>query len=163
MSTFSSLQLRFEMAFVNWQIISVGLLVAVCSASIKLDGGGSSFSSVIKGFDYKTLGQEVTLYEKNFHYVGYVTEQWFTSGTKGPFDQYARIRVYIDGEETASLDFMLTMGQAVNAGITNNTPWSSRMFGRLAGSGGFFNTFRIPFTSGIKITVTNEVSNGKLW
>ncbi|XP_028392889.1 uncharacterized protein LOC114517388 [Dendronephthya gigantea] len=151
------------MAFVTLQIISVGLLAAVCSASIKLDGQGSSFSSAIKAYEYKTLGEEVTLFEKKFNYVGYVTEQWFTSSADGPFNQYARIRIYIDGEDTASLDFDLTMGQSVNIEQKNNIPWSTRMFGRQANGGGFFNTFRVPFTSGIKITVTNKVNTGALW
>ena len=157
--------LLFKMAFAKCLVICfVGVLTTLCSAAIRLNGQQQSFSSVIKSFKYEKLGQEVTLYERKFYYVGYVTEQWFTSSQSGPFDEHGRIRVYIDGEETASLDFMLTMGQAVDtSATTNNAPWSTRMFGRLADKGGYFNTFRIPFTDSIKITVTNEVSTGALW
>ena len=152
------------MAFAQW--LTICFVGTLCSAAIELNGQGQTFSSVIKGFNYETLGQELTLYDRKFYYVGYVTEQWFTSSTNGPFDENARIRVYIDGEETASLDYMLTMGQAIDASAeetANRAPWSTRMFGHLANGGGYFNTFRIPFTDSIKITLTNEVSTGALW
>ena len=156
------------MLFTQWLLV---LTLGVLNASyfvytIKLNGAAQSFSSVIKQYNYKTLGEEVTLYKKKFSDIGYVTEQWFTSSADGPFNENGRIRVYIDGETVASLDFMLTMAQAIDAAAEkqqNNPPWSSRMFGRLASGSGYFNTFRIPFMSSIKITVTNEVNTGNLW
>ena len=151
------------MAFAQWlAILILGLLPTLCSATVKLDGQGQSFSSVIKGFEYSTRGNELTLFEKkSVDEPGYVTEQWFTGGA---FDQYARIRIYIDGENEASLDFNVSMSSAVDEAAEGNAqPWSSRMFGRLANNGGFFNTFRIPFLFHIRITLTNTHSTGYLW
>ena len=151
------------MAFAQWlAILILGLLPTLCSATVKLDGQGQSFSSVIKGFEYSTRGNELTLFEKkSVDEPGYVTEQWFAGGA---FDQYARIRIYIDGENEASLDFNVSMSGAVDAAAEGKAqPWSTRMFGRLANGGGFFNTFRIPFSFHIRITLTNTHSTGYLW
>ena len=152
------------MAFAQWlAIFIVGLLPTLCSATVKLDSQGQSFSSVIKQFEYSTRGNELTLFEKKSYEPGYVTEQWFTSQMDGPFDQYARIRIYIDGENEALLDFNVSMCSAVDAAAEGKAqPWSTRMFGRLANGGGFFNTFRIPFLFHIRITLTNT-RTGYLW
>ena len=166
LNTFTLQFYTLKMASALWVVAMVGLITTMCSARTKFNGQGKSFSSVIKGFNYKTLGKEVVLFEKEFPNVGYLTEQWYTSGTNGPFNEHGRIRIYIDGEDTPTLDYMLTMGQAVNGEAeeaVNSAPWSSRLFGRLAKGGGYFNTFRIPFGSQIKITVTNEVNTGNLW
>jgi hypothetical protein len=150
------------MAFAQWlTILTVGLFATLCSAAVELDGNGQSFSSVIKQYHYDTPGNELTLFERKFDSAGYVTEQWFTGG---PFDQYARIRIYLDGEDEASLDFNVTLTEAVDETSDNyKKPWSSRLFGHLASGGGYFNLFRIPFLSHIKITLTNDVTTGYLW
>lgn len=138
-------------------------IVILCSATIKLEDGGQSFSSAIKAFYYHTVGNEVTLFEKQFSEPGYLTEQWFTSSMNGPFDEYARIRVYVDGENDAA-EFNVTLAVAFDQRSEGKAkPWSNRLFGRLANGGGFFNTFRFPFTTGIRITLTNEVTTGYLW
>lgn len=129
---------------------------------------GTSFSSAIKAFHYENLGEEVVLYKRYFGQLGYITEQWFTgmNGQSGPFDSNASVRVYIDGEDVASLDYSLYLSQAIGTKAKEerpNTPWSTRFFGHLADGGGYFTTIRIPFTKEIKITVQNDVSTGYLW
>jgi hypothetical protein len=150
------------MVFAEWRaVFVVGLLLATfCSAAIELDGNGQSFSSVIKQYKYTTPGSEITLFEKAFSQNGYITEQWFTGG---PFDEYARIRIYIDGEDVASLDFNVSLCEAVDPTTDDSAPWSTRLFGHLANKGGYFNLFRIPFNKSIKITLTNDVTSGFLW
>mgnify|MGYP002803519054 FL=1 len=151
------------MVSAEWRaIFTVGFVAMFSSAAIELDGNGQSFSSVIKQYEYTTPGEEITLFEKGFSRPGYVTEQWYTGGT---FDNYARIRIYLDGENVPSLDFRVTICMAVDP-ITNSgdsAAWSTRLFGHLANNGGYFNLFRIPFSKGIKITLTNDVTTGFLW
>lgn len=153
-----------------WTNILILVLGNLCPLSLGYQSVffGSSFSSVVKAFHYETLGEEVILYKESFGRAGYITEQWFagTKDNEGPFDQHGRIRVYIDGEDTASLDHTvpLSVGVGTDAKVEEqNTPWSSRMFGHLANGGGYFNTFRIPFLTQLKITIQNEVSTGYLW
>ena len=148
-------------------MIAFGNLCNCLSTGYKSVLYGSSFSSAIKAFHYNKPGEEVILYKEVFESFGYITEQWFTGGgDKGPFDQHGRIRVYIDGEKTPSIDYTLSLSQAVgtsNEEEERQTPWSTRMFGHLANNGGYYNTFRIPFSTQVVITLQNDVSTGNLW
>lgn len=127
----------------------------------------TSFSSATKAFFYAEIGKEVTLYESSFDRPGFITEQWFTGSNDlpNPFDHDSRIRIYVDYEEEASIDYNVAQAHAVppDAFEEGKSPRGNRMFGRLAQGGGFYNTFKIPFKKGIKVTVTNNVRNGFIW
>lgn len=143
---------------------ALGLLGKVGCVTVKINSDTQSFGSVVKGFQYKNVSIETTLFEKNFSSSGYVTEQWYTgTNSNQEFNQNTRIRIYIDGKEEPSIDYMVLMAHAVLPGATNNKPRSNRFFGKLASGGGYFNTFRIPFNSNIKITMTNDHSTGTVW
>ena len=122
-----------------------------------------SFSDAIKnGFLKK--GEETLLFEKWFGEPGMITQQWFTGS--GIFDEHARIRIYIDSEETASLDFNLYLahGIGVNEATENqHTPWAVNRMGHVATGGGLYNSFYIPFGSSVKVTVENPVHGGIFW
>jgi hypothetical protein len=116
-----------------------------------------SFSSAIKA-GILVANEEKILYERASG-PGVVTEQWFTG--EGVMDQDARIRVYIDGEINASLDFMLFLAHGIGVGESSeakNVPWSSRLMSHVADGGGLYNTIRIPFLKSLKITVSRTHS-----
>ena len=85
------------------------------------------------------------------------------TGTK-VMDEYARIRIYIDDESTASLDFQLLLAHGI--GFTEdeeapNLPWGTKNIGHTA-DGGVFNTYRIPFSKSFTVTVTHP-KGGLFW
>jgi len=69
-----------------------------------------TFSSAIKGGTLEA-NQEKILYEHSTGQPGVITEQWFTGGNA--MDQDTRIRIYIDNETEASLDFQLFLAHGI--------------------------------------------------
>jgi len=64
-----------------------------------------------------------------------------------------RVRLYIDGESTPSIDYQLYMAHGI--GWDDDTTWqSSEITGKNAKGGGIFHTYRIPFGNSIRITAT---------
>ena len=55
--------------------------------------------------------EEKRLYERNTGKPGVITEQWLTG--KKTMDQNTRIRIYIDNETGASLDFKLFLAHGL--------------------------------------------------
>ena len=79
-------------------------------------------------------------------------------------DERARIRIYIDGEAVASLDFQLFLAHGVGfseALEKPNIPWGTRRIAHTA-DGGIYNTYQIPFSSSFRVTATHPVG-GAFW
>ena len=104
-----------------------------------------SFSYAIKnGFIQGNV--EKTLYEHGSGEPGVITAQWFTGRLK--MNQDTRIRMYIDGEKEASLDFNLFVAHGLGfceSDDRRNIPWGTRRIAHSA-DGGIYNTIRIPFS-----------------
>jgi hypothetical protein len=97
-----------------------------------------------------------------------ITEQWFAFfGGKQRYEPNAdmRIRIYIDGESPASLDFQLYFAHMVGVqscvdGIAGTNcvdprvPWASADVQHMAHGGALKNTYRIPFSNTIRITAS---------
>lgn len=100
-----------------------------------------------------------------------ITEQWFSFfGGKKRYNPNidCRIRVYLEGSKTPNLDFQLYFAHAIGLQSCTNSsnletadscidprvPWSSSEVQHMAHGGALKNRYRIPFTSGIKITAT---------
>jgi len=86
-----------------------------------------------------------------FHYRGHgcLTHMWFG----GSFPDYGltRIRVYVDGETTASIDMELMMG--VGIGFQDDAaPWGIARMGKTGSPSGIYNTYRIPFGRSVRVT-----------
>ena len=65
-----------------------------------------------------------------------------------------RIRYYIDGESTASIDYLLYLAHGIGAtGAPRHQPWGVRRWGSGIGDKpAVYNTLRVPFTRSIRIT-----------
>ena len=79
-------------------------------------------------------------------------------------DENMRIRIYIDGEDTASIDFQLLLGHGV--GFTEGDdlqyiPWGARRIAHLA-DGGIQNSYRIPYGKSFRVTGTSP-NSGHFW
>ena len=132
---------------------------AVCQVNV--DPNMKSFSYAIKAGLLKS-GEEQTLYEHNTGQPGVITEQWFTGYG---MDENTRIRIYIDGETEASLDFNLYLAHGIGFGDQNETPnipWGTKRLGHEAKNGAVYNTFRIPFGKSFRVTATRP-NHAEFW
>ena len=76
-----------------------------------------------------------------------------------------RIRMYIDGEQNASVDYPLFLAHGAGPAQTQLSPlepWSSALFGRTHDSG-WFNHFLVPFQKSIRISLTDPQSASHFW
>ena len=79
-------------------------------------------------------------------------------------DESTVIRIYIDGETTASLEFQLLLAHGIGSAEKDEVqyvPWGTRRIAHAA-DGGIHNTYRIPFTKSFKVTATHP-KGGVFW
>jgi len=80
---------------------------------------------------------------------GCLTHMWFGGNWDGW--EETRIRVYVDGEERASIDFQLFLGHGI--GYKDDFgPWGTKRIGKTGQPSGVYNTYRIPFGKSVRIT-----------
>lgn len=80
---------------------------------------------------------------------GSLTHMWFG----GNFRHYGRtrIRVYVDGEQRASIDMELMLGHGI--GFEDEAaPWGVERIGKTGQPSGIYDTYRIPFSTGVRVT-----------
>jgi hypothetical protein len=84
---------------------------------------------------------------------GCLTHMWFG----GDFPNYGltRIRVYVDGEEQASIDMELMMGHGIGF-QDEDAPWGVERIGKTGQPSGIYNTYRIPFGKSVRVTATRS-------
>ncbi len=87
---------------------------------------------------------------------GCLTHMWFGGDFKS-FGQ-TRLRIYVDGEKTASIDMKLYLGHGIGFNDPG-PPWGTDRIGITGHQGGLYNTYRIPF--GSKIRVTAQLSDSE--
>ncbi len=74
------------------------------------------------------------------------------------------IRIYIDGEQQASLQFMLLLAHGVGFDEKSESayiPWGTKRIAHAA-DGGIYNTYRIPFSKSVKVTAEHP-NGGAFW
>jgi hypothetical protein len=105
-----------------------------------------TFSSIGKGSPVLDRHRESTLLDHSGS--GCLTHMWFG----GEWEGYGktRIRVYVDGETSASIDMELALGHG--DGFGNPGPWGGVRMGKTGNAGGIYNTFRIPFGKHVRVT-----------
>ncbi len=105
--------------------------------------------------------QEAVLYE--YTGAGCLTHFWFGGNFDGV--ENTRIRYYVDGEETPSIDMNLYMGHGV--GFNNNdAPWATKHIGKIGKTNGFYNNYRIPFGKSIRVTAqraADAADSPRMW
>jgi hypothetical protein len=118
-----------------------------------------------KGFDdtelsslktFGTMGKELRVLKKEgeaelFSHKGKgcLTHMWFGGSFKGY--ENTKIRIYVDGEEEASIDMELFLGHGIGFGDKSG-PWGNERMGNTGGNSGIYNTYKIPFGSSVKVT-----------
>jgi len=80
---------------------------------------------------------------------GCLTHMWFGGDWPG-YDKTV-IRVHVDGEERPSIEMELGLGHGVGFG-DKAAPWGSETMGKTGYPSGLYNTYKIPFGNGIRIT-----------
>jgi hypothetical protein len=106
-----------------------------------------TFSAIGKEKDVLNGFHEVELMRHEGR--GCLTHMWFG----GNWDGYelTRIRVYVDGEKIPSIDMELGLGHGVGF-ADSDAPWGCRWMGKTGHRSGVYNTYRIPFGNGIRVT-----------
>lgn len=87
---------------------------------------------------------------------GCLTHMWF--GGDWPGYMETRIRVYVDGEPTASIDMELGLGHGIGFGDAA-APWGCARLGKTGHPSGIYNTYRIPFGSSVRVTAQRPKSS----
>ena len=104
---------------------------------------------------FGTAGKEGTLYPDRETVLfqregaGCLTHMWF--GGDWPGYDRTRIRFYVDGEAKASIDMELFLGHGIGWGDAS-APWGSARLGKTGHPSGLYNTYRIPFGKGVRVT-----------
>ncbi len=113
------------------------------------DGLGKlkTFSSIGKELPVLNGYQEAELLHQDG--TGSLTHMWFGGDWPG-YDKTV-LRVYVDGESKPSIEMELGLGHGVGFGDTN-APWGSEKMGKTGHPSGLYNTYKIPFGKGIRVT-----------
>ncbi|MGO8786325.1 MAG: DUF2961 domain-containing protein [Terriglobia bacterium] len=104
---------------------------------------------------FGTAGKEGKLYPDHevdlFRHTGAgcMTHMWF--GGDWPGYGRTRIRFYVDGEVTPSIDMELFFGHGIGWN-DSSAPWGTERLGKTGQPSGLYNTYRIPFGKSIRIT-----------
>lgn len=135
-----------------WTCACFVAFVGACSAVPLL----RSFGVAIKALNLEA-NNETTVFAHTLSAgseSGAVTQQWHAGGSGVILD--LRVRVYVDGEETASVDYPVGLSHGVGPLQTTldaSGPYASELFGR-TNAGGFWNTFFVPFQTSVRVTLT---------
>ena len=84
---------------------------------------------------------------------GCLTHMWF--GGDWPGYAKTRLRVYVDGEATPSIDMEMGLGHGYGFGEQAG-PWGGTRLGKTGHPSGVYNTYRIPFGKSVRVTVQRE-------
>jgi hypothetical protein len=138
-------------------LLAIGVL-AFCNVNAQED----QCVDVAKLKTFGTMGKQQKPLEKgieaelfNYEGKGCLTHMWFG----GNFKDYGktRIRIYVDGEEEASIDMELHLGHGI--GFQDSyAPWGIEKIGKTGQPSGVYNTYRIPF--GVSVKVTAQLAEG---
>jgi hypothetical protein len=92
-------------------------------------------------------GREAELFRRDGR--GVLTHMWF--GGDWPGYERTRLRVYVDGETTASIDMELGLGHGIGF-ADPAAAWGTARIGKTGHPSGLYNTYRIPFGRGVRVT-----------
>jgi len=90
---------------------------------------------------------------------GVLTHMWF--GGSFPGYGLTRIRVYVDGEQDASIDMELMLGHGIGF-QDDSAPWGVERIGKTGQPSGIYNTYRIPFGRSVRVTAQRADRDGDI-
>ncbi len=133
--------------------LGAGLAMPAAASTKIWNPGLKTFSTAGKQKQMLSAARETVLFERKG--PGCLTHQWY--GGDWPKYNQTRLRYYVDGESVASIDMEYGMGHGV--GFDDRAaPWGVRQMGMTGHTGGFYNTFHIPF--GKSLRVTGQLARG---
>lgn len=112
-----------------------------------IPGSLKTFGTMGKELQVLKKEQETELYKHEGR--GCLTHMWFGGDLNGHEDMH--IRVYVDGEEQASIDMELFLGHGIGFKDTY-APWGTELMGNMGRTSGIYNTYKIPFTKKVRVT-----------
>jgi len=123
-------------------------------------GQNHNFTDINSLRTFGTMGKEQQVLKKNsetelFSYKGKgtLTHMWFGGSFKGYED--TQIRIYVDGEEQASISMKLFLGHGIGFN-DKHAPWGTERMGKTGDPSGVYNTYKIPFGTDVRITAQLE-------
>lgn len=128
--------------------INLAVLMSSALAAVPVSAGMQSFGNAVKEI---TIAEETVMFEHTLSSQathGAITQQWHAGGK----DEELRVRVYVDGETTASIDYPVLLGHGGRQ-TKFVSPWGNGAFGRTHDSG-FYNVYLIPFQKSVRVTLT---------
>jgi hypothetical protein len=136
----------------NANIISVHVFLLCTFLAFGSSDMGMPFGTGMSAWTLTTEELEIFNYTvSNDGTYGVMTHFWVTGPNGYPSVDEAIFRYYIDGEDTASIEF--TPSFVCGVGFDDDqAPWGTAWFGKGSASGGWFHNFRIPFQKSIHIT-----------
>lgn len=148
---------RARARFYYVPIVLMGLVSVSCASKsirgVEAIGENGTFATNLKTFG--TAGKAGVLYPDHeavlFQHEGSgcLTFMWF--GGDWPGYERTRIRFYVDGEATPSIDMELFLGHGIGWG-DSSAPWGTKRLGKTGQPSGLYNTYRIPFGKSIRVT-----------
>jgi hypothetical protein len=128
-------------------VLALTQVVSAASADEVRAGDVKTFGTAGKELKVLDGGREAELFSRAG--AGCLTHMWFGGDWKGYLR--TRVRVYVDGEKTASIDMELGLGVGIGFEDTA-APWGIARMGKTGNHSGVYNTFRIPFGGAIRVT-----------
>ena len=139
------------LAFLSGPFSKIGWLfvfpICLCCWAGEGTSGLKTFGTMGKAVYPLKGGVEADLYSHLGK--GALTHMWFGGNWEGYGK--TRIRVYVDGEKTASINMELFMGHGM--GFADDAgPWGTKRIGKTGHPSGVYNTYRIPFGKSVRVT-----------
>ncbi|WP_165227296.1 DUF2961 domain-containing protein [Aquisphaera insulae] len=132
-------------------LLALAILAAPIAAVADDTAALKTFSSIGKGSPALDGYKEAELLRHEGK--GCLTHMWF--GGDWPGYEKTRIRVYVDGEQAASIDMELGLGHGYAFGEPA-APWGGRKLGKTGHPSGVYNTYRIPFGKSVRVTAQRD-------
>jgi len=138
-------------------LVLITAAISILSCDRNAENNTAHHDSLINSLKtFGTMGKEQRVLKKDvetelfvYNGKGCLTHMWFGGSFKGV--EYSAIRIYVDGEEEASIDMELFLGHGMGFG-DNYAPWGTERMGNIGGNSGIYNTYKIPFGKSIRIT-----------
>ena len=139
-----------KLCFSRFQVFLPALFMVL----LAMTGSAADLLPNLKTFG--TVGKQLTVLSHDretelFRHAGKgcLTHMWFGGDFKD-YDQ-TRIRIYVDGETQASIDMEMFLGHGIGF-ADKSAPWGVARIGKTGDPSGIYDTYRIPFGKGVRVT-----------